>query len=251
MGVNDRLDSPSAGGTTHSETTCSRLHFLKRCRVFQSKHGNTVICVLDRDEKRDELTAQLMELSLLICTHTRNRYCMLIHGALAEKAGEGVILAGPGGIGKTTASRRLPPPWRSLCDDTALVVRDKRGTYWAHPWPTWSSFMFGGPGGTWDVQHAVPLAAILFLSQAHEDQLESLGRAQAVSWLVENAEQVSKPILRGLGTDEVRALRQQHFDNAVALARTLPCYRLSMSRAGNFWEKVEQVLAGQVMDALD
>ena len=32
------------------------------------------------------------------------------------------------------------PPWRSLCDDATLVVRDASGRYWAHPWPTWSRF---------------------------------------------------------------------------------------------------------------
>ena len=42
---------------------------------------------------------------------------VLLHGALAEKDGIGVILAAPGGTGKTTASDRLLAPWRSRCDE--------------------------------------------------------------------------------------------------------------------------------------
>ena len=37
---------------------------------------------------------------------------LFLHGALAERNGFGVILAGPSGVGKTTASVRLPSPWR-------------------------------------------------------------------------------------------------------------------------------------------
>ena len=102
-----------------------------------------------------------------------------MHGALAEENGIGVILAAPGGTGKTTASDRLPAPWRSLCDDTTLVVRDSQGKYWGHPWPTWSRFLEGGPGGTWEVQEAVPLRGVFFLSQAPEDLTEPLGPGHA------------------------------------------------------------------------
>lgn len=115
-----------------------------------------VVCALDPEG--DEGTAlQLVQLSLAIASWAEDRGGLLLHGALAEHDGRGAILAGPGGVGKTTASRRLPPSWRSLSDDVALVVRGVDGKYWAHPWPTWSRFMFGGPCGSWDVQHAVPL----------------------------------------------------------------------------------------------
>ena len=82
---------------------------------------------------------------------------LLVHGALAEWNGIGVILAGPGGVGKTTASKRLPRPWRSLSDDNTLIVKSPDGTYWAHPWPTWSRYRQGDMSGSWDVQAAVKL----------------------------------------------------------------------------------------------
>src|SRR5271157_5325799 len=89
---------------------------------------------------------------------------------------------------RSAGPRRSSHAWRSLCDDTTLVVQDSQGNYWAHPWPTWSRFLDGGPRGTWDVQSAVPLKGVFFLSQAVEDRVESVGPGHAVSLLVECAE---------------------------------------------------------------
>ena len=44
------------------------------------------------------------------------------HATLLEYQGQGIILAAPGGTGKSTCSRRVPPPWRACCDDEVLVV---------------------------------------------------------------------------------------------------------------------------------
>ena len=156
------------------------------------------VCVLRPCNHSDGLYIQLMQLSLIIAREAQTRGGILIHGALAERNGIGVILAAPGGTGKTTASDRLPAPWRSLCDDTTLVVRDSQGNYRAHPWPTWSRFLDGGPGGTWDVQSAVPLKGIFFLSHAVEDRVESVGTGHAVSLLVECVKQASMLMAQGL-----------------------------------------------------
>ncbi len=155
-----------------------------------------------------------------------------------------MILAAPGGTGKTTASGRLPAPWRSLCDDTTLVVRDSRGNYWAHPWPTWSRFLGGGAVGTWDVQTAVPLKGVFFLSQAAEDRVESLGPGHAVSLLVECAGQASQLMARGLSKEATRALHLERFDNLCALARAVPAHALRISLTGAFWQVIEQTLEG-------
>jgi hypothetical protein len=117
------------------------------------------------------------------------------------------------------ASQRLPAPWRSLCDDTTLVVRDPHGRYWAHPWPTWSRFQNGGPGGAWDVQRAVPLAALFVLAQAEECRAERIGSGQAVSLLVEGVKQASQFMPLGLFKEEVHALHLEGFNNLCALAR--------------------------------
>jgi SynChlorMet cassette protein ScmC len=167
-----------------------------------------------------------------------------LHGALAEKDGIGVILAAPGGRGKTTASDRLHAPWRSLSDDTTLVVRDLQGNYWAHPWPNWGRFLRGESSGTWDVQNAVPLKGVFFLSQAAENRVESVGPGHAVSLLVECAEQTSHVMARGLSKEETRALRLERFNNLCAVARVVPTHVLRISLTGAFWQEIEQTLEG-------
>ena len=85
------------------------------------------------------LALQLIHISLAVCLRTQACGAVLLHGALAQRDGQGVILASPGGIGKTTASRRLSPPWHSLSDDASLVMcdtaREVLGTSVAHMEP--------------------------------------------------------------------------------------------------------------------
>ena len=68
------------------------------------------------------------------------------HATLLEYQGQGIILAAPGGTGKSTCSRRVPPPWRACCDDEVLVVKSPDGRYLAHPFPTWT--ITSGNGAT-------------------------------------------------------------------------------------------------------
>jgi SynChlorMet cassette protein ScmC len=203
-----------------------------------------VVCALRSFTHSDGLFIQLMQLSLIIARDVQTRGGVLIHGALAERDGIGVILAAPGGTGKTSASNRLPAPWRSLCDDTTLVVRDLQGNYWAHPWPTWSRFLDGGPGGTWDVQTAVPLKGIFFLSHAVEDLVEFVGPGHAVSLLVECVKQASMFMAPGLSQEETRALHLEWFNNLCALAQVVPTHVLHISLTGAFWQEIEQMLEG-------
>jgi hypothetical protein len=157
----------------------------------------------------------------------------------------GILLAGRSGVGKSTASRRLPPPWRTLADDMTLVVYDGQGTYWAHPWPTWSRFFGEGKGDgsdTWDVQQAVPLRAIFVLERGETDRAEPLGPGHAVALLAELARQTSTQFLRGLSRDEIAAFNHQRFDNLCALVRAVPAYTLHLSLDGAFWEEIERTI---------
>ncbi len=209
-----------------------------------SENDGVVSCILSPCDHWGGPHVNLVRLALVFAREAQSRGGVLIHGALAERDGMGVILAAPGGTGKTTASNRLPPPWHSLCDDTTLVVRDSRGDYWAHPWPTWSRFLDGGPGGTWDVQSAVPLKAIFLLSQAVDDRAERVGPGHAVSMLVECAGQASMSMPIGLFKEEIHALHLERFNNLCALARVVPAHMLHISLTGAFWEEIERALDG-------
>jgi hypothetical protein len=209
-----------------------------------SKNGGVVVSTLRTCDFWGGPYINLMRLSLVFARQAQARGGVLLHGALAERDGMGVILTARGGMGKTTASNRLPAPWRSLCDDATLAVRDSQGNYWAHPWPTWSRFLDGGPGGTWDVQSAVPLKGIFFLAQAVEDRVERLGHGHAVSMLVECVGQASMVMASGLGKEELRALHLERFNNLCALARVVPAHVLHISLTGAFWQEIELALEG-------
>ena len=205
-----------------------------------SENGGFVVCVLNPSNHSSELYFNLMRLSLILAREAQARGGVLIHGALAERDGIGVILAAPGGTGKTTASNRLPAPWRSLCDDATLVVLDPQGNYWAHPWPTWSRFLDGGPGGSWDVQNAVPIKRIFFLIQSVQERVERAGTRQAVGLLGESARQVSTFMTLGLRKEELRALHLERFNVLCALARVIPVHLLNISLTSPFWQQIEQ-----------
>ena len=202
------------------------------------------ICALIPDESHAMRAFQLMHLSFVIYRDAELRGGILLHGALAGWNGKGAVLAGPGGIGKTTAIRRLPHHWKSFCDDMTLVVCDSKGFYWAHPWPTWSTFMGKRAGGTWNVQQAVPLKGIFFLEQAHEDRLKPIGTAQNICLLNESAEQASWAMPSHSEKNVLRGLRLQRFDNICALAKAVPSYVLRLGRDGAFWKEIERALNG-------
>jgi SynChlorMet cassette protein ScmC len=209
-----------------------------------SQNDGHVVVRLDPCDNWGGPYFNLVRLSLVFAREAQARGGVLIHGALAERDGMGVILAASGGTGKTTASNRLPAPWRSLCDDTTLVVRDPQGNYWAHPWPTWSRFRNGGPGGIWNVQNAVPLKGIFILAHAIEDRVEQVGPGHAVSMLVECVGQASTFMAPGLLEEELHALNLERFNNLCALARVIPAHVLHISLTGAFWKEIEQVLEG-------
>jgi len=213
------------------------------CYVPLASEDGVVLCVLSPCDHWGGPHVNLVRLSLVFAREAQARGGVLIHGALAERDGIGVILAAPGGTGKTTASNRLPPPWRSLCDDTTLLVRDPQGNYWAHPWPTWSRFLDGGPGGSWGVQSAVPVKGVFVLAQAAEDRVERVGPGQAVSLLGECVGQVSTFMAPGLRKEELHSLYLERFNNLCALARVVPVHVLHISLTGPFWHEIEQTLS--------
>lgn len=199
------------------------------------------IYILRQVKGRHKLITQLIDLSILITRQAQHNGAVLLHAALAEYHGCGVLLAAPGGTGKTTASRRLPLPWHSLCDDASLVVRDSGGNYWAHPWPTWSRVADSPVNVSWDVQRAVPLAGLFFLSQAQQDHVSAIGPGQALTMLAQSAKQVYFSL-----PDEdaplTRSLRVQRFENLCALVQKIPAHRLEISRKGQFWREIERAL---------
>ena len=211
--------------------------------LWRPDEESPVECVVHPDWEHDALV-HLVQLALVISQDAHTRRGVLLHAGLVERNGRGVLLAGPSGVGKTTLSERLPSDWHSRCDDTTLVVRDGQGDYWAHPWPTWSRFVPGGPGGSWNVPRAVQLQAIFCLNQAHLDQAELIGAGQAVCLIQNPDEPAWQVVTADKSSAERRALHLQRFANLCDLARAMPVYRLHVSLNGPYWREIERVLGG-------
>ena len=199
-----------------------------------------VLCRIDPPRKRDEFYLMVERIAQAVAAATIDCGGALVHGGFCSLQGLGAILAGQGGIGKSTASSRLPSPWISHCDDSTLIVPDSAGKYYAHPWPTWSRFYFGGAGGSWDVNISYPLEVLFFLSQAEEDQLEALNRSQSKSMLIDTIEHVTR-------TNRKKEQERQNFlrqciRSAEMIVSRVPAYRLRVSLSGKFWTKMEKAL---------
>jgi len=178
-----------------------------------------------------------------VCRDIQSGGGLFIHGALVEKDGSGVIMTGISGIGKTTASNRLPSCWRCLSDDTALVVCDNQGQYWAHPWPTWSRFGSRGPGGSWEVSHSVPLKGLFFLAQAPRDRVEPITNGHSACMLVETCQQAAFLSLELGDTGEgLRIQRLKRFESICALVKAIPSFMLHISLTGSFWDEIDNAL---------
>ena len=221
--------------------------------------------VLTPFTEEQRLWLRLSRLSATVGRETQSRGGVLLHSALAvrspfpaipgivperEKEEGAVLLAGRSGIGKSTASTRLPLPWSSLCDDITLVVRRTAGAqeaslFWAHPWPTWSRF-FGNEkrqdGCQWDVQRAVPLRAIFFLEQGKEDFVCPIGSGEALCRLTPLAHDTTTYLMKGWSQEEIADFNLQRFDNLCVLVKTLPAYKLNIKLHGKFWKKMDEVL---------
>lgn len=167
-----------------------------------------------------------------------------IHGALVEAGGAGIILAGRSGTGKSTACRRLPPPWKVLGDDLCLVVRCPDGTFRAHPVPTWSLLGKGlgiAPGRT---GYSVPLRAAFFLEQSKEDEAAPLKKFTAAKAFSLSALEVLRSQCPSFPREERDGVKRAFYDNAASLGLAVPAWRLRVSLTGRFWDRVEESLEG-------
>ncbi|MCX6841233.1 MAG: SynChlorMet cassette protein ScmC [candidate division WOR-3 bacterium] len=232
-----RLDPGDRGREIHVVVRRARVG-----AIDVATERGVLLCFLPPRLDRGLEVIQMETIASFVAQAAFRGRALLLHGALAEYCGSGFIMAGPGKVGKSTASRRLPPPWRSLCDDSTLVARDGMGQYWAHPWPTWSRFRESGPGGSWAVEQAVPLRAVFFLAQSPSDQLEPVNVMQATAMTLESAVSFACTVARLAEQAASQTLCRDEVSAAMALAGAVPTYSLHLSLDGQFWKEIEKVL---------
>lgn len=167
------------------------------------------------------------------------------HAGLAELDGRSILIAAPGDTGKSTSCRRLPDYWTPLCDDEALVILTKQKQYRAHPFPTWSDYLWRRENNTWNVQYSVPLSAIFFLDQSETDEVVPVGVGEAAILISESAIQVCRKFWRKSDKADERKHKKQIFDNACEITKNIPSFHLRATLHGKFWEEIEKALGWQ------
>jgi len=214
-------------------------------RIVQHLKGSEhQLCISAAADPPHSIPLQAWAAAQTICFSAVQRGGFWIHGALIECEGQGVILAGPSGAGKTTASGRVPENWHAHSDDAALVVRDTQGRFWAHPWPNPGSLFFKETQSC-DVPHAVSLRGIFFLEQSAENSARPLRPTEGVCLLMENARPMAGTLFDTTANDDLRWLRNKLFDNVCKAANTLQLGRLRLTLTGKFWEEIERFLDAQ------
>jgi SynChlorMet cassette protein ScmC len=187
----------------------------------------------------------LMLFSSFIYGRAEKRCGLPLHAALLEKDNKGFAIIAPSGLGKSTCSRRIPAPWKSLCDDECLVVHDKAGLYYAHPFPTWSLFLGKEAEGfekRWNVQRGVSLKGIFILEQSLRDEVLPLSEAEAAVHIYKSACQTYPKFWSYYSPEEVRASKKLLFENACMMSKSIPAFILRASLTGMFWEHMEKAI---------
>lgn len=234
--MRDRLNNGAIRGTDN-KWSC---HDRKLIRIWNSNNANDTFCEIKSDGTNViEYVSMLISLQL-IYKKSMSAGGLPFHAALIELDGKGLLLAASGDTGKSTCCRRLPSRWTALCDDETLVVLDKQGEYWAHPFPTWSEYLNTGSGNTWNVQYSVPLCGIFFLEQAEVDESIAIGKGQAAFFITEAVTQICRKFWKSSDIKSQIRYRSRIFDNACKMVETVPAFRLRCSLHGRFWEEIEK-----------
>jgi hypothetical protein len=237
-----RIDGQEPYGIYESNKTESLLWDCGYWKLFRGGIEKTATCVLNMEFIDKPFYIHLDYISGIIGYVALNKRGLIIHGGLAEKDNKGVIFSGKSGVGKTTTINRLADPWKPLCDEHTLIVRDDRGTYWGHPLPTRSRFNRNGSGGTWNSQYCVPLKGIFFLAQDSNDQIISLNINDAIYLINRCSSGAMAPIFEMAEPEKKKRALNQILESSINLAQAIPVHILKLSLTGSFWNDVERAI---------
>ncbi len=219
-----------------------KAHDLRSLRFWYHLAVPDIICEIGNDGNHELDIIRMWTSLYIIYLRVQDSGGLPLHAALVERDGKGVLLAGPGGSGKSTLCRRLPRPWRALSDDQSLIVRDSQKRYLAHPIPTWSDYLLRRSEERWNVEYCVPLTAIFFVERARCDEVAPIGQGKVAVFVNHSSTDVCRPIWWDLDVEKKRAVRKKIFDNSCQIARAIPAYMLRISPTGRFWEVMQEVL---------
>jgi SynChlorMet cassette protein ScmC len=219
-----------------------KIQNLERMRLWSHQRIPHVICEIGPEDHFDLDIIRTWMATYPIYQRAMETGGLPFHACLAGQKGAGVLLAAPGGGGKSTCARRFPLPWKAMCDDEALIVRDSEGRYLVHPFPTWSNFFWRREDRTWNVQEYVSLSAVFFIKKAKKNGVIPMGRGEAAARIYQATEQVCIRNWRNFSPEEERGEKERLFTNACALSQNIPAFTLQVSLQGEFWKEIEKVI---------
>ncbi|MCM1567438.1 MAG: SynChlorMet cassette protein ScmC [Dehalobacter sp.] len=167
---------------------------------------------------------------------------IIMHSAMMELGGKGVVLAAESGTGKSTCYRRIEKPWRAVTDEEALVVK-VGDRYIMHPMPTWKNYYELGMKEASNVQQQIPLHAIFFLERGEKDRAFPVGKGKAALLIYQSSIQLLGKYWLFMSMPEAAAFRKKLLDNACNIAASVPAYTLQATLTGRFWEEMEKALS--------
>jgi hypothetical protein len=166
---------------------------------------------------------------------------LLIHGILVLHPKGAIIIMGDTGAGKTTTARRLDgEKWKRLSDDRTLVVKDKKGNYYAYPWPGGKAYR--QPELRYDISQAYPLKGMFIVVKNEKMALKKITGLNAVATLqhvVNQAMELPDPSVDPEGVGEMRKIRLKNISEIV---KNIPMYELKVNLTDPLNDLMESVL---------
>jgi hypothetical protein len=162
----------------------------------------------------------------------------IFHGGMVIRDGISYILTAPGGGGKTTAVSRLPPPWKALSDDAALILPSADKGFVVYPLPNWievvKRYKNIPDAANCPITSSYQLGGILLLKKADHENLSVIEPLDAVQHIYRALSEQSKVLL-------IRNLfRKDLFHISSEIARTVPFREMELTRDGNFWDMLKK-----------
>lgn len=190
------------------------------------------------EQKTGFLMRCLYYLGVLPLLIHANTVC--VHGILAELNGKGAIISGPSGIGKSTAARRLPPPWKIHSDDCLLLTDTGNGIF-AQPVPTWSIYFANtDKPRTFDGTKTVKVEG-LFMLDRDKNAVEPLDKMQAIVGFTKSIGDMTKLELGRMPDNIRKELFLKALSLGTSAVRKIPAYHLFATIDGDFWTPMRQV----------
>ena len=236
---NNKTAHPEIRQAQNNGWKCHDLNTL--CAYYHDKN-HEVICTVKPFETPETEIITMWNALYPIYRESIHMGGLSFHAGLVELEGRGVIIAASGDTGKSTCCSRLPDYWNPLCDDEALVVVDNKGNFRAHPFPTWSDYLWRGSEKTWNFQRSVPVSGVFFIEQSEDDEAIPLGEGKAAVYMNESSTQVCRKYWRRADDNFQRRFKRELFDNACGMAKKIPAFRLRVNLHGRFWEEIERAL---------